>query len=111
MPLKDMRLAYRFDVPGEIVVLCDVHQEMSAYMLSEEKTAEMGMAFTKYEYQNQGCAKKLSVLLVKEAVKKGLPGLWAKAITTHVYSQKITLGVGFKESGILLGYHTDAATI
>ena len=82
-------IALSFDDPGEI-------------------TAEMGMAFTKYEYQNQGCAKKLSILLLKEAVKKGLLGLWAKAITTHVYSQKFTLDVGFKESGILLGHHTDA---
>ena len=33
MPLKGMRLPYRFDAPQEVVVLCDVHSEMSAYIL------------------------------------------------------------------------------
>jgi plastocyanin len=33
LPLKGMKLSYRFDVPDEVIVLCDVHSEMSAYIL------------------------------------------------------------------------------
>ncbi len=33
MPLKGMRLSYTFNAPLEVVVLCDVHTEMSAYIL------------------------------------------------------------------------------
>lgn len=33
MPLKGMKVSYRFDVPEEVIVLCDVHSEMSAYIL------------------------------------------------------------------------------
>ena len=74
----------------------------------EEKLAEMGMTFTKDEYQNHGCGKKLGFLLVKEAVKKGLLGLWGTAVTTHVLSQKGIHSAGVKECGILVGYNTDA---
>ena len=33
MPIKDMTLSYTFNAPLEVVVLCDVHTEMSAYIL------------------------------------------------------------------------------
>ena len=33
MPIKDMTLSYTFNTPLEVVVLCDVHSEMSAYIL------------------------------------------------------------------------------
>ncbi len=73
-----------------------------------EKLAEMGMVFTKDVYQNQGCGKKLGFLLITEAVKKGLLGLWGTTVTTHIFSQKGTLSAGGKECGILLGYSTDS---
>ena len=33
MPFKDMTVSYTFNVPLEVVVLCDAHSEMSAYIL------------------------------------------------------------------------------
>ena len=33
MPIQGMRLAYTVNAPLEVVVLCDVHSEMSAYIL------------------------------------------------------------------------------
>ena len=33
MALKGWKLSYKVIAPGEIVVLCDVHKEMSAYIL------------------------------------------------------------------------------
>ena len=33
MPIKNMTLSYTFNAPLEVVVLCDVHTEMSAYIL------------------------------------------------------------------------------
>lgn len=73
----------------------------------KEKIAEMGMTFTKSEYQNQGCGKKTGLLLIKEAIKKGLKGLWGTAVTTHIYSQKGIVSAGVKECAILLGYFPD----
>lgn len=33
LPIKGMTLSYTFNAPLEVVVLCDVHTEMSAYIL------------------------------------------------------------------------------
>lgn len=33
IPFKGLKYSYKFSVPDEIVVLCDVHSEMSAYIL------------------------------------------------------------------------------
>lgn len=33
IPFKGLQYSYKFNVPGEVVVLCDVHAEMSAYIL------------------------------------------------------------------------------
>lgn len=68
-----------------------------------EKIAEMGMTFTKREYQKQGCGRKTGLFLVKEAIKKGLRGIWGSATMAHVGSQKGILNAGVKECAILIG--------
>ena len=68
-----------------------------------EKIAELGMAFTRAEYQGQGCAKKIIIFLVKEALKKGVRGIFAVATTNHIYSQKAGIKNGGKDCCILLG--------
>ena len=69
----------------------------------EDKIALMGMTFTRKRYQNQGCGKKLGLLLVKEAIKKGIVGIIGTAITTHIYSQQGVYRAGVRTCGILLG--------
>ena len=41
MPLKDMRIGYRFDVPGEVVVLCDVHSNAHFAMTDVDGQVEI----------------------------------------------------------------------
>lgn len=69
---------------------------------------EMGMAFTKKQYQNQGCSRKLGIFLLKEAIKKGLAGIMLDCTTAHIYSQKAALGAGSRECCILLGIDPQA---
>jgi serine/threonine-protein kinase RsbW len=73
-----------------------------------DKIVEMGMAFTKQQYQNQGCSRKLGIYLLKEAVKRGIIGILLDCTTAHIYSQKAALGAGARECCILLGIDPQA---
>lgn len=70
--------------------------------------AEMAMTLTKDEYQNQGCGKQTGLFLVKEAIKKGLYGIWGTAVTFHPYSQKGLVRSGVKECAIILGNYSNS---
>lgn len=71
-----------------------------------DKIAEMGMAFTKHK--QQACARKLGLYLFNEAVKKGIIGILIDCTTSHVYTQRLTLGAGARECCILLGIDPQA---
>jgi len=73
-----------------------------------DKIVEMGMAFTKQQYQNQGCSRKLGIFLLKEAVKRGIIGILLDCTTAHIYSQKAAIGAGARECCILLGIDPQA---
>jgi len=73
-----------------------------------DKIVEMGMAFTKQQYQNQGCSRKLGVFLLKEAIKRGIIGIRLDCTTAHIYSQKAAFGAGARECCILLGIDPQA---
>jgi len=73
-----------------------------------DKIVEMGMAFTKQQYQNQGCGRKLGIFLLKEAMKKGIIGILLDCTTAHIYSQKAAIGAGARECCILLGIDPQA---
>ena len=81
----------------------------NAFILEDidERVAEMGMAFTKSEYQNQGCARRLSLHFIPEAIKKRLLGVWSTAVTSHIYSQKALLRGGFLACAIFMAYRND----
>ncbi|MDO9635147.1 MAG: ATP-binding protein [Paludibacter sp.] len=64
---------------------------------------EIGMAFTKPKFRGQGCLTKLSALLLDKAKSLGIKGIYAKAVTTHPYSQKPLVKGGYKDSAILIG--------
>jgi anti-sigma regulatory factor (Ser/Thr protein kinase)/GNAT superfamily N-acetyltransferase len=70
--------------------------------------AEIGMAFTKRQYQNQGCGQAIGAFLLKYAVRKALHGILIDCTTAHVYSQKAALSAGAKECCILLGIDPEA---
>ena len=64
---------------------------------------ELGIAFTKPKFRGQGCMTKLTEFLDKQAVEKGIKGMFAKGVTTHPYSQKTLMRAGFKDCAILIG--------
>lgn len=67
-----------------------------------ERVAEIGMAFTKQQYRGRGCLERLTDHLVEEGRRRGFTGLYVKAVTCHVYSQKAARKLGIRDCGILL---------
>jgi anti-sigma regulatory factor (Ser/Thr protein kinase) len=76
----------------------------------EDTTAEIGMAFTKKQFQNQGCSRATGLFLFDEAVKRGLHGILMDCTTAHVYSQKAAMDAGARACCILLGIDPEAQT-
>lgn len=64
---------------------------------------ELGVAFTKPQFRNQGCLNELADHLLRAAREKGRNGVYARAVTSHPYSQKALARNGFKDCGIILG--------
>jgi anti-sigma regulatory factor (Ser/Thr protein kinase) len=71
-------------------------------------SAEIGMAFTKRQFQNQGCARATGMFLLQEAEKRGLRSVFLDCTTTHIYSQKAAVDAGARECCILLGIDPEA---
>jgi anti-sigma regulatory factor (Ser/Thr protein kinase) len=76
----------------------------------EDRTAEIGMAFTKKQFQNQGCSRATGMLLFEEAVKRGLYGIFMDCTTAHIHSQKAAMDAGARACCILLGIDPEAQT-
>ncbi|MBF0506484.1 MAG: GNAT family N-acetyltransferase [Nitrospirae bacterium] len=68
----------------------------------EPGVAELSTAFVKPKYRGQGCLNALSEVLIREAKRRGLAGLYVRAITSHPYSQKTALKYGFGECCLFL---------
>jgi serine/threonine-protein kinase RsbW len=76
----------------------------------EDKTAEIGMAFTKKQFEKQGCSRATGMLLFEEAVKRGLYGIFMDCTTAHIHSQKAAMDAGARACCILLGIDPEAQT-
>ena len=94
---------------GELISLVavsdDTHEVMShaALEMDEDRgLTELGVAFTKPEFRNQGCFKKLTEGLIKKAERDGKEGIYGRAVTAHPYSQKGIIKNGFNACGIML---------
>jgi serine/threonine-protein kinase RsbW len=70
---------------------------------NEGEVAELGIAFTKPKFRQQGCLNRLAGYLIEEARKLGMKGLYGRAVTAHPYSQMALGKRGFRDCGILLG--------
>jgi len=75
-----------------------------------DTTAEIGMAFTKKQFQNQGCSRATGLFLFEEAVKRGLYGILMDCTTAHIYSQKAAMDAGARACCVLLGIDPEAQT-
>jgi serine/threonine-protein kinase RsbW len=66
------------------------------------RIAELTFVFVNVEYRGQGCMTRLCEHLFNLAPKKKLVGIYAYAVTNHVFTQKVMLKYGFHDCGILL---------
>ena len=105
--------------PERVVELNRTGQLMSAVAVSNRRgllghaammrepgnpIAEVGMAMVHPEARGLGLCRRLFEFLVDETVHEGLLAVYAHAVTAHGASQKVLHSLGFKDSGLLLGY-------
>ncbi len=55
-------------------------------------------------HRGHGVLKALMALLLGEARRRKMRGLYVRAVTLHPYSQRTSLAYGFRESALLLGF-------
>jgi anti-sigma regulatory factor (Ser/Thr protein kinase)/RimJ/RimL family protein N-acetyltransferase len=84
---------------GELAGHCAIFRSSSG-----SKSAEIGQAVVKPEFRGQGCLLRLTEFLINEAKSRDLTGLYARAVTSHTFSQRVTTRLGFTACAILLGY-------
>ena len=92
-----------------VVAVCDETNEIMSHSALEffgekKELPELGMAFTKPKFRGQGCFNSVGDFLIKYAKEIGISGMFAKAVTTHPFSQKGCLRHGLKECGMLIGF-------
>jgi anti-sigma regulatory factor (Ser/Thr protein kinase) len=69
----------------------------------EDRIAELTFGFVNPEYRGRGCLNRMTEFLFDEAGKRKLAGIYAYAVTNHVYSQKTLHKYGINDCGILIG--------
>jgi len=69
----------------------------------EDTIAEMTFAFVNPEYRGAGCLNRLTEFLFEIAGKRQFEGIYAYAVTNHIYSQKSMHKYGLSDCGILAG--------
>jgi serine/threonine-protein kinase RsbW len=89
------------------VAMADGTNEIMSHAALEvtygKNLVELGIAFTKPEFRNQGCFNQICEYLMDRGKKEGIKGVYATAVTIHPFSQKAILKNKFKECGIMLG--------
>ena len=74
---------------------------------ADAAVAECGVAFIYPEFRRLGLFTKFNGLFIEHAGKIGLQGLFGRAATSHVASQRMSAGHGYKDCGIYLGIYFD----
>lgn len=69
----------------------------------DDRIAETGVAFVKPEYRKSGILKSMMEFCHLKATELKLYGLYGRAVTSHIYSQKAADSFGYKPCGIMLG--------
>lgn len=65
--------------------------------------AESGVAFVKPEYRKLGLMGRMDAWLRREAGKQEVRGVYGRAVTSHLASQKMSAGQGYVDCGVMLG--------
>jgi anti-sigma regulatory factor (Ser/Thr protein kinase) len=70
----------------------------------EARVAEIGQAVVKPDFRGSGCLASMTDFILKEAESRGLIGIYTRAVTNHVFSQRVSGRFGFKSCGVMLGF-------
>ena len=77
------------------------------YKNPDDRIAEIGVAFVKPEYRKAGILKAMIIFCHEKALELKLFGLFGRAVTSHVASQKALEKLGYASCGIFLGLFPD----
>jgi anti-sigma regulatory factor (Ser/Thr protein kinase) len=91
-----------------VVAVSDANQEVMSHCALEfhgrkHGIPEIGMGFTKPIYRGMGCLNRITEFILDHAREIGIKGIYGKAVTTHIYTQKSANTFGFRPCGLLVG--------
>jgi len=105
-PERVVEMNRRGELISAVAVTDDTNEVMGHAALELDagrSLAELGVAFTKPQFRNQGCFNRIADYFLSIIKERGRKGAYARAVTIHPYSQKTLLRNGFKECGLILG--------
>ncbi len=73
------------------------------YERPTDKVPESGRLVVDPRFRGHGIAGRLGELRARLARERGVPGVWAEAVTNHPYSQREVIAGGGAEVGLLIG--------
>ena len=104
--------------PDRLIELCDSGQMISAVAVTKEQAfmghgalvypylgariAELTFLFVNVEYRGQGCGNRLTEYLFTVPKRYPLDGIYAYAVTNHIFTQKVLVKFNFGDCGLLL---------
>lgn len=74
-----------------------------ALLLDEETAGETGVAVVSPDHRGMGIFRMLQDRTLSRARERGLDAVYARAVTTHPYSQRAERRQGYREAALLLG--------
>lgn len=77
------------------------------YKNTADTIAEIGVAFVKPEYRMSGVFNSLMHFSHEKAAAFGLAGIFGRAVTSHIGSQKVADAMGYSVCGLFLGLFPD----
>ena len=77
------------------------------YKNPADRIAEFGVAFVKPEYRKSGILKSMTNFCHEKAIELKLLGIFARAVTSHVGSQKVLDSMIYTACGVFLGLFPD----
>ncbi len=75
----------------------------------EDHVGESALAAVDPRYRGRGLFPKMKKMMMEEVASKGILGLYSRAVTVHVASQKSNVKMGSKETGFVLAHSPPTA--
>lgn len=75
----------------------------------EDHVGESALAAVDPRYRGRGLFPRMKKMMMEEVVSRGILGLYSRAVTVHVASQKSNVKMGAKETGFVLAHSPPTA--